>query len=64
MEKLASGRKLKHNVVILSRFGEVDEADNVGMVELSHDLNLFEDICSLQTGSQWMVGKNIVICHS
>lgn len=29
---------------------EVDELDNVWMVELSHNLYLFENICTLQVG--------------
>lgn len=47
MEELAAGAELEDDVVVLTGFGEVDEFDNVGMVELSHDLYLFEDVRSL-----------------
>lgn len=47
MEELAARAELQDNVVVLTGFGEVDEFDNVGMVELSHDLYLLEDVRSL-----------------
>lgn len=47
MEEFAARAELEHNVVILTGFGEVDEFDNIGMVELSHDLYFFEDVRSL-----------------
>ena len=51
MEKLATRGKLEDDVVVLSRFGKVDKLDDVGMVQLSHDLDFFEDIRSLQARS-------------
>lgn len=48
MEELAAWAELQNDVVILSGFGEVDEADDVGVVELSHYLDLFENIRSLE----------------
>lgn len=47
MEQFASWAQLEDDVVVLPRFGEVDELDNVGVIKLSHDLYFFEDICSL-----------------
>ena len=49
MKQLASRAQLEDYVIILPRFREVDETDNVGMVQLTHDLNFFEDICSLHS---------------
>ncbi len=47
MEELAARAELQDNVVVLTRFGEVDEFDDIGMVQLSHDLNLLENVRSL-----------------
>ncbi len=47
MEQFAAGTKLEDDVVILPRLGEIDQSDNVGMIELPHDLDLFQDICAL-----------------
>ena len=49
VEKLATRRKFENNVVVLSGFGEFDELDNVGVVKLTHNLDLLEDIRSLIT---------------
>jgi hypothetical protein len=35
---------------VLSRLGEFDQLDDVGMVELTHDLYLLEDVRSLEGG--------------
>lgn len=47
MEQFASRAKLQDNIVVLPRFGKVDKSDNVGMIKLSHDLDLFQNVCSL-----------------
>jgi hypothetical protein len=47
VEQLATGTQLEDDVVVLLGFGEVDEFDNVGVVELAHDLDFLEDIGSL-----------------
>ena len=47
MEELAARAELQDNVVVLSGFGEVDKFDDIRVVELSHDLYLFEDVRSL-----------------
>lgn len=47
MEELAAGAQLQDDIIVLAGFGEVDEADNVGVVELPHDLNLFQDVGAL-----------------
>lgn len=47
VEQLATGGKFEDDVVVLPRFGEFNELDDVGMVELSHNLNLFEDVGTL-----------------
>jgi len=52
MEELASWTKLKDDEVILSGLGELDQLDNVGMIELTHNLNLFEDVFPLEVTSR------------
>lgn len=47
MKKFAAWGKLQDDVVVLLRLGEVDQLDDVGVIELPHDLNLFKNICSL-----------------
>ena len=47
MEELSARAQFENDVVVLPGLGEVDEADDVGMVELSHYLDFFEDVCSL-----------------
>lgn len=48
MEQLATGAKLEDDIIVLAALGEVDETDDVGMVYLAHNLNLFQDVCALQ----------------
>ena len=59
MEQLATGAQFEDDVVSLTRFGKMDEFDDVGMVDLSHDLNFFEDVGALYMESartpQWLV---------
>lgn len=47
VEQLATGGQLQHNVVVLLGFGKFNELDDVGVVKLTHDLNLFQDIRAL-----------------
>lgn len=47
VEQLATRTQLEDDEVMLAGFGKVDEANDIGMVQLSHDLNLFEDVGSL-----------------
>lgn len=47
MEQFATWAKFKNNVVVLLRFREVDQLDDIRMVEIAHDLDLFEDVRSL-----------------
>jgi hypothetical protein len=47
VEELASGAELQNDVVVLSGFREIDQLDNIGVVEVAHNLNLLEDICAL-----------------
>lgn len=49
MEKLASRTELENDVVVLTRLGEVNELDDIRVVELSHNLYFFEDVCSLSS---------------
>jgi hypothetical protein len=49
VEKLAARAQFKNNEIVLPRFGEVDEFNDIWVVKLPHNLNLFEDICSLDT---------------
>lgn len=48
MEQLATRTQLQHDIVIAWGFGELDEPDNVGMIELSHYLDFFQDIGTLR----------------
>jgi hypothetical protein len=48
VEELAARAKLKDDVVILTRFGEVYELDNVRMVKLAHDLDFLENVGTLR----------------
>lgn len=47
VEQLATGGQLQNDVVVLLGLGEFDELDDVWVIELAHDLNLFEDIRAL-----------------
>ena len=47
MKQLASRTELENNVVILPGFREINEINDVGVVQLAHDLNFFENIRSL-----------------
>ena len=47
MEKLAAWRKLEDDVIEFLRLGKLDEFDDVGMVQLPHDLDLFQDVGAL-----------------
>lgn len=48
MEQLATRAELKDDVVVLFGLGKVDQFDDVGVIQLSHNLDFFKDICSLQ----------------
>ena len=48
MEELATGTELEDDVIVLRRLGELDELDDIRVVELSHDLNLLEDVRALR----------------
>ena len=47
MKQLATWAEFKHDVVVLPRFLKFDKLDNVGVVDLTHDLTLLEDIGAL-----------------
>lgn len=47
VEQLATGGQLQDDVVVLLGLGKFDELDDVGVIELAHDLNLFEDVGTL-----------------
>jgi hypothetical protein len=65
MEELATGAKLENDVVVLSGFGEVDKTDDVGVIQLPHDLNLFEDVGSLRRIASVLISVDqIHICSS
>ena len=49
VEEFAARTQLEHDEVVLTRFGERNQLDDVGMIDLTHDLNLFEDVCSLSS---------------
>jgi len=48
VEELSARRQLQYDVVILLRLGKLDEFDDVGVVQLTHDLDLLEDIGPLR----------------
>lgn len=47
MEKLPPGTELQNDKVVLSRFGEFNELHDIRVIELTHNLNLFEDVGAL-----------------
>ncbi len=49
VEELAAGRELQDDEVMLLRLGELDQPDDVGVIELAHDLDFFEDVRSLDS---------------
>jgi hypothetical protein len=50
VEQFTARGQLENNVVILPRLRKFDELDDVGMVKLSHDLNLLQDVGALVSG--------------
>ena len=44
VEKFTAWAQLEDNVIVLARLGEVNEPDDIGMIELAHDLDFFEDV--------------------
>ncbi len=48
VEELTTRAKLKDDIVVLSGFGKIYELDNILVVDLSHYLDLLENICPLQ----------------
>jgi hypothetical protein len=49
VEKLSARAEFENDEIVLSRFVEVDELDDIRVIELSHDLHFFEDIGTLYT---------------
>ena len=47
MEQFAARTKLEDDVVVLARFGKVNQLDDVGVVKLTHDLDFLKDVRSL-----------------
>ena len=47
VEELSTRTQLENNVVVLASFREFHQRDDVGVVELTHDLDFFEDIGTL-----------------
>ena len=48
VKELTARAELEDDVVVLSRFGEVDQADDIGMVQLPHDLDFFQNVGTLE----------------
>jgi hypothetical protein len=44
VKKFTTWGKFQNDVIILPRFGEFDELNNIGVVELAHNLDLLQDI--------------------
>lgn len=59
MEQFAAGAKFEDDVVVLARFGEVNQLDDVGVVKLTHDLDFLEDVRSLQV----ITSAPVLYCH-
>jgi hypothetical protein len=55
VEKLATRTKLENDVVILAGFGKVDQFHDVGVVQIAHDLDFLEDVCSLRGRDKTLV---------
>jgi len=47
VEKFATRTQLKNDVVILLRFAELNELNDVGVIKVAHDLDFLQDIRSL-----------------
>lgn len=47
MKQLPSRAEFENYVIVLGGFGEIYELHNMRVVDLSHDLNFFENILSL-----------------
>ena len=50
VEQFAARAQLQHDKIVLPRLAEINEFDDIGMIQLSHNLNLFEDVCTLVEG--------------
>ena len=48
MEEFATGTQLEDDVIVLLGFAELDKLDDVGVFEVAHDLDFFEDVRSLK----------------
>ena len=47
MEKFSTRAQFQHDVVVLLRLAELNKLDDVRVIEVSHDLDFLEDVCSL-----------------
>ena len=47
VEELSTGAELQNNVIVLAGFGKVDQLDDVGVIQVAHDLDFFQNVCSL-----------------
>lgn len=66
VEQLAARCQLEDDVVVLFRFGKVDEVDDVGVFQLAHDLNLLQNIRSLWPVSarSWNMKRGVLASFS
>lgn len=48
VEQFTSRAQLEDNIVVLTRFSEINQLDDVGMLNLPHDLDFLEDIGTLR----------------
>ena len=53
MEELSTFHEFKYQKVVLFTLAKADQLDDVGMIGTTHDLNLFEDVGTLE----WKEGK-------
>lgn len=47
MEKLPAGTQFQDDIVILARFGKLDQFNDVRVIDLAHNLYFFQDVGSL-----------------
>lgn len=62
VEQLSTGAELENNVVILPRFRKVNQLDDIGVVEVAHNLDFLEDIRSLS--KQIGISNSLALCDN
>lgn len=65
VEEFTTGGELEDNVVVGLGLGKIDELDDVGMIKLLHNLDLFENIRALAVWLALVRAWNKItnVCH-